>query len=517
MVAYASPTFGTHPGLMLTDCGPSAAQFLEHHQHLQNDVSALSATSIDQHSNTTSSSSIANSNTANNNTTTSSFMAGFTSQKSGRRTVGQFRRIEPTRRPQRRRIHAISTKHCTDTRSSTVSTTDATRTNISTKKSPCLLSLPDDVLSLVVHHVMSPLKLSGQTRVVEQSYKAGLALSQTCRRFEKLFETQLRSLELWQSRNISACCVIRLARTVGTNLKRLVLRGCETALNDGSALKVLAQHCPNIQTLDVSHTKVTTEDMVTLLTQLKHLRELRIRGCVNLGNEVLQTIGKHCRYLIHLDASDCNNITKSGISALFSKPVSKCLRVLALSRCRQIDDESLKIISKHAKEIHSLTLRGLSLITNNSILRICESLGSQLTTLDVLDCERINVDCFIEYIHNYCPNISWRIPFQNGRSLKQVIISSLAGNIFYVTGSDICNGKSAVYFLLVDSGTYDSFRVSIGSSSLDLTNFGSILASCFGNHPNQFVKDTMFLQYGLDLANDNDNDDDDDGAVVSIR
>ncbi len=420
-------------------------------------------------------------------------MSRFTTQKSGRRTVRQFRRIEHARRPQRRRITAPPITS-------------------PTKTPPSLLSLPDDVLSLVVHHVMAPLKLSGQQRVVEHSYKAALPLAQSCRRFGRLFDAQLRSLELWQSRNISACCVVRLAERVGENLRRLVLRGCAKALDDGRALNALALHCPNIHTLDVSHTNVKADDMVQLLQRLPFLRELRIRGCANLGNQVLQAVGRHCPNLVQLDASECVNISKSGIHSLLAHRVASSLRVLALSRCPRIGDDSLEVIATCATELRSLTLRGLPLVTNEAVAAVCRALGLQLGTLDVLDCERVHVDCFVECVRRYCPNIAWRVPRQPGRTLKQVVISSLAGNIFYVTGSDICNGKAAVYFLLVDSGTYDSFRVSIGSSSLDLTNFGAILASCFGSQPNQYVKDVMFSQYGLDLASDADED-----SVVSIQ
>ena len=89
-----------------------------------------------------------------------------------------------------------------------------------------------------------------------------------------------------------------------------------------------------------------------------------------------------------------------------------------------------------------------------------------------------------------------------GKTVRQIVISSLSGFIFHVRGSDIHNGKSAVYFLLVDSGTSNSFRVSIGGSSLDLTNYGCILASCFGEKPNEQVKRTLKSLYGLDVGSE---------------
>ena len=118
------------------------------------------------------------------------------------------------------------------------------------------------------------------------------------------------------------------------------------------------------------------------------------------------------------------------------------------------------------------------------------------------------VNPFLESTRRYCPQLARRFEFAEGRSLRQIVISSLSGFIFHVTGSDIHNGKSAVYFLLVDCGTSNSFRVSIGSSSLDLTNYGAILASCFGECPNEQVRQTLLTLYGLDLdAEENSQED----------
>lgn len=68
-----------------------------------------------------------------------------------------------------------------------------------------------------------------------------------------------------------------------------------------------------------------------------------------------------------------------------------------------------------------------------------------------------------------------------------------------VTGRDAFNGRSAVYFLLVDPGTSNSFRVSVGNEHMNLVQYGSILCSCFGDRPTADVRNILMTEYGLDL------------------
>lgn len=399
-----------------------------------------------------------------------------------------------------------------------------------------LLALPDDVLSLVVAHVMDPLRLGGSVRVVEHAYMRALPLATSCKRLARLVDAALVHLELWQSGRIGSNCVASLARRVGPRMRRLVLRGCTRAVSQ-VALDALAKSATHIRILDLSHTPVQQQPLAALISALPQLAECRLRGCESLGTgtAVLSALGNSSPKLQVLDVSHLPLLTELALRALFSTSnnTNTCtdsfndsdsagactgrgngaqvLRTLCISRCVQLGDSALEVIATRAKGLRSLTARGLPRITNTGISTVCGLLGSQLATLDVLDCDRLHADAYLEAVRTHCPRIAWRVRANRGRSLRQVVISALAGNIFYVTGSDICNGKAAVYFLLVDAGTADSFRVSIGSSSLDLTNFGSILASCFGDRPSQHVKDTMLIQYGLDLANE------DDDALVPIR
>lgn len=329
-----------------------------------------------------------------------------------------------------------------------------------------LMMLPDDVLSHVVHYVMDPLQMGGQARVVEQSYIAGLEVAKTCRRLRHLFHQQLRSLELWQTGLISARCVASLAQRANSRVRRLVLRGCVRALDAAashSALDAVARYCgQTLRILDVSHTGVDDADLARALQRLVGLRELRIRGCLSVSDAGVLAIARHCAQLAAVDVSELPRLGDIGMCALV-KACGDTLRTLAFSWCSRVGDATLLALAKHGLALTSLTMRGLPRATNAGIEALCIARGHQLVTLDVLDCNRLHVDSYLDSVRRHCPIIAARVIGSGSRSLRQVVISSLAGNIFYVTGSDICNGKAAVYFLLVDSGTFDSFRVSLES------------------------------------------------------
>lgn len=323
-----------------------------------------------------------------------------------------------------------------------------------------LLNLPDDALSLILAHIMSPLALGARPRIVESSYLAGLPLALTCRRLRSLFDASLRHIELWQSGAISARAVSSIAVRTGSGVRSLVLRGC--MLIDAAALRTVAAHCPRIGTLDLSHAPLSDACVKCLLPSLPALRDLRLRECTGLTDAAARTIGAHGR-IASLDVAGVRALTDVGIAAI-ARGIGKTLRTLVCSGCVRVSDRGLEALAAHAVALRSLTVRGLTEITNTAIEHLCRARGREMSTLDVLDCGRLHVESYLESVRQHCPKIAWRVGDAQGRSLKQVVISSLAGYIFYVTGSDICNGKAAVYFLLVDAGTSDSFRVSVGSS-----------------------------------------------------
>lgn len=375
------------------------------------------------------------------------------------------------------------------------------RRSSSTKSKKLKLEdLPNDVLARIFLTLMQPVEVSSHPRIIEQSYAAALPLSQTSTRFHSLFHQQLTDLELWQSGRIDDNGLVAIARSANVNINRLILRKCSNISVIG--LHALALYCTNLRTLDLSYMDLSDiEFSVVINGASTSLRSLLIRGCKKLTDQSLQLIGNRCHQLEALDICALPLISDDGIHHL-AKSLNDRLTMIVCSECPNLTDKSLESFGQWCPNIEVFTCRSLPLITNAGLDSLCKGSGRNLDILDIFDCDQLQVKGFLDSVKQYCPLLAKRYENADGKTLKQIVISSLSGFIFHVTGSDIQNGKSAVYFLIVDSGTSDSFRVSIGSSSLDLTNYGSILASCFGDTPNEHVKRTLLQRYGLDLDSD---------------
>ena len=360
-----------------------------------------------------------------------------------------------------------------------------------------LQDLPDDILSRIMLTLMNPVVVGPHARIVEHSFAAALPLGLTSTKFYAIFHQQLIDCELWQSGSIDDRALISIARNANTTVRRMILRKCSRITIH--SLHTMSIHCTNLRTIDLSYVNILDHELAIVLNSCATtLRSLLLRACYNLTDASLIRIAQTCPALEALDICSLPHVTDTGMEHL-ANGLGQQLTMIVFSECKRLTDYSLTSLGKWCPRLEVVTCRGLPLITNNGIDALCRGVQDRIAILDILDCDQLKVKGFLNSARQYCPQLARRYEFAEGKSLRQIIISSLSGFIFHVTGSDIHNGKAAVYFLLVDSGTSNSFRVSIGSSSLDLTNYGSILASCFGESPNEHVKQTLLTLYGLDL------------------
>eukprot|EP00178_Gracilaria_changii_P011231 TRINITY_DN3212_c0_g1_i1.p3 TRINITY_DN3212_c0_g1~~TRINITY_DN3212_c0_g1_i1.p3 ORF type:complete len:410 (+),score=70.15 TRINITY_DN3212_c0_g1_i1:41-1231(+) len=361
-----------------------------------------------------------------------------------------------------------------------------------------LLDLPDDVLSRVLAALLAPLNVGSHAPVLESGFVATLPLALTCRRLYALFHAQLNDLELWQTARLDDRGLISLSRHVGGALRRIALRRCFRL--SARSLHALATHCPRLRALDLSGAPVGDAELSSVLCggAAPQLRALLLRRCVALSDASLSLIAARCPQLRALDVGALPNISDAGVAHV-AAALQNSLTMIVLSECAQLSDAALMALGRWCPRLQSVTCRSLPLVTNEGVDALCRGARTNLAMLDVLHCEQIKARAFLDSVRRYCPLLARRLRGTDGRSLRQMVISALSGLIFHVTGSDVHNGKTAVYFLLVDPGTSNSFRVGIGSACLDLTNYGCILASCFGDAPDEQVKHTLLTEYGLDL------------------
>lgn len=83
-------------------------------------------------------------------------------------------------------------------------------------------------------------------------------------------------------------------------------------------------------------------------------------------------------------------------------------------------------------------------------------------------------------------------------SYANQVAKTMANNICYYTGTDQ-EGRTAWYFILLEQGKKERFAKEY-TGEVDLTHYGRILASGFGETPPKEVLELMKEQYDFVLA-----------------
>jgi len=225
---------------------------------------------------------------------------------------------------------------------------------------------------------LTKLKWSSNSHAVSQ---------RTCQRLARVAGSTLTSFAANDHQQLDDACLIDLAKYGCTRLERLHLANC-ARLSDSAiehlahynashlrsitlannrlltdrALKAIADHCPNLETLDVaSCSAIRTSGFLAIATRCRSLRSLNLSGC---------------------------------------KPKRLALEALT-SRCQRL--ESLRMTSKHLTDamLHSLLresplLRELHIDGANRLseraFEPCtdKSLGVRLQHVRLIECRRIN-------------------------------------------------------------------------------------------------------------------------------
>jgi hypothetical protein len=85
------------------------------------------------------------------------------------------------------------------------------------------------------------------------------------------------------------------------------------------------------------------------------------------------------------------------------------------------------------------------------------------------------------------------------RSFVDQIIAK-KGHLIHKLKAKDTTGRWAYYFVLVEAPREAAFLKAIeGNGTLDLEDFGKVVASCYGEKPSDEVKDYLKEKYGFDV------------------
>jgi F-box and leucine-rich repeat protein GRR1 len=150
-----------------------------------------------------------------------------------------------------------------------------------------------------------------------------------------------------------------------------------------------AENCPSILEIDLHDCKLVTSAAVTpLLTKLRHLRELRLAHCDQIDDSAFLTLPPLMTFdsLRILDLTACENVRDESVEKLVH--AAPRLRNLVLAKCRFITDRSVMAICRLGKNLHYVHLGHCSNISDAAVIALVKTCN-RIRYIDLACCNRL--------------------------------------------------------------------------------------------------------------------------------
>jgi len=134
--------------------------------------------------------------------------------------------------------------------------------------------------------------------------------------------------------------------------------------------------------------QVTGDSVTHLLSNLKHLRELRLAHCDLLTDDAFLHLPPHKTFesLRILDLTDCGLVTDEAVDKIIR--MAHRLRNLILAKCRNITDRAVHSITRLGKNLHNLHLGHCSNITDHAVSQLVQ-ICTRIRYIDLACCLRL--------------------------------------------------------------------------------------------------------------------------------
>ncbi|KAJ6258418.1 hypothetical protein Dda_6458 [Drechslerella dactyloides] len=159
------------------------------------------------------------------------------------------------------------------------------------------------------------------------------------------------------------------------------------------SMAVISKNCKKLQGLNITNCKKTTDaSMVAVAANCTHLKRLKLNECDQITNETIMAFTKYCPNLLELDLHKVNKITNQAVLDIFWKlshlrelRLGHCelltdaaftgipprpyesLRILDLTNCDKLTDDSVEHIVEMAPRLRNLVLAKCRLITDRAV------------------------------------------------------------------------------------------------------------------------------------------------------
>ena len=196
--------------------------------------------------------------------------------------------------------------------------------------------------------------------------------------------TWLEELDLGYNPELTDAAVRVVAKHC-PNLQSLNVRGCKQ-LTD-AAVRAVAEHCPNLQSLNVGACEQLTDDAVQAVAEHCHnLQSLQVYGCKQLTGLAVRAVAKHCPKLQSMDVGECDRLTDADVRDV----AEQCPNLLSLDVgwCRRLTDAAVLAVAEHCPNLQSLNVRGCKQLTDAAVRVVAEQCPN-LQSLNLTACKQL--------------------------------------------------------------------------------------------------------------------------------
>ncbi|KGO36410.1 SCF E3 ubiquitin ligase complex F-box protein GrrA [Penicillium expansum] len=147
----------------------------------------------------------------------------------------------------------------------------------------------------------------------------------------------------------------RIERLTLTSCKNLTDKGVSDLVEgnrhlqalDVSELRHLTDHtlatvsrdCPRLQGLNITGCSKVTDDALLIVSQkCRQIKRLKLNGVSNVSDRAIQSFAENCPSILEIDLHDCKLVTSISVTPLLT--TLRHLRELRLAHCTEVDDNA---------------------------------------------------------------------------------------------------------------------------------------------------------------------------------
>lgn len=125
-----------------------------------------------------------------------------------------------------------------------------------------------------------------------------------------------------------------------------------------------------------------------MLSNLPHLRELRLAHCVGIDSHAFTNLkpGQKFDALRILDLTACDGVGDEALAKLV--PAAPRMRNLVLAKCRWLTDQAVRAICLLSKNLHYIHLGHCQLLTDNAVIELVQQCN-RIRYIDLACCSRL--------------------------------------------------------------------------------------------------------------------------------